>query len=57
LNKKLIFEFLKRAKIEGVGIVQRLKYIYAFKTFLKLPLDKPQQLQKLGIVQSNGFNV
>ena len=35
-NKKLILEFLKRADIEGVGVVQRLKYIYAFKTFLSL---------------------
>ena len=35
-NRKLILEFLKRAEIEGVGVVQRLKYIYAFKTFLRL---------------------
>lgn len=34
-NKELILQFLKRAEIEGVGVVQRLKYIYAFKTFLR----------------------
>ncbi|MBU0898943.1 MAG: tyrosine-type recombinase/integrase [Nanoarchaeota archaeon] len=34
-NKDLIQKFLKRTEIEGVGVVQRLKYLYAFKTFLR----------------------
>ena len=34
-NKKLIFEFLRKTEVEGIGVAQRVKYFYSFKTLLR----------------------
>lgn len=35
-NKQEMLRFLRRIEMEGVGVVQRIKYIFAFKLFLKV---------------------
>jgi integrase/recombinase XerD len=35
-NKKHILEFLTKTEIEGISVVQRMKYFYSFKTLLKV---------------------
>jgi site-specific recombinase XerD len=35
-NKKQILEFLTKTEIEGISVVQRMKYFYSFKTLLKV---------------------
>ena len=35
-NRKEMLHFLRKNEIEGIGVVQRLKYVYSFKSFLKV---------------------
>ena len=34
-NRREMLHFIRKCEIEGVGVVQRLKYVYSFKSFLK----------------------